>query len=107
MECKGKLYKLPGPLVISLISYPPRVGPPPLNLRCLVIQTTAADRAILWIAPGPGGRVREIGILFMGAEPKLKKSRGNSSDISSLPRYVMQLQQTGRRSDRIKMGQSG
>lgn len=46
----GKQHGLPGPLIVSLTSYPARFGKLPLTLKCLLSQTVAADRVILWVA---------------------------------------------------------
>lgn len=43
---------LPGPLIISLTSYPPRYPTLALTIKSLLDQTVAADRTILWIADG-------------------------------------------------------
>lgn len=41
---------LPGELIVSLTSYPPRFGNLHLTLESLLNQTVAADRVILWLA---------------------------------------------------------
>jgi hypothetical protein len=41
---------LPGELIVSLTSYPPRFGTLHLTLACLLDQSVEADRVILWIA---------------------------------------------------------
>jgi hypothetical protein len=41
---------LPGELIVSLTSYPPRFRTLDLTLRCLLTQTVRPDRVILWIA---------------------------------------------------------
>jgi len=46
----GKQHGLPGPLIVSLTSYPARFGKLPLTLKCLLSQTVTADRIILWVA---------------------------------------------------------
>lgn len=46
----AKAHGLPAPLIISLTSYPARFGKLPLTLKCLLSQSVAADRVILWIA---------------------------------------------------------
>lgn len=46
----GRPHGLPGELIVSLTSYPPRFGTLHLTLACLVDQTVKADRTILWIA---------------------------------------------------------
>lgn len=43
---------LPGPLTISLTSYPPRFARLHLVLRALLSQTVAADRVVLWLDEG-------------------------------------------------------
>jgi hypothetical protein len=43
---------LPGPLIISLTSYPARFSSLHLVLRALLSQSVAADRVILWLDPG-------------------------------------------------------
>lgn len=45
-----KPHRLPAPLIISLTSYPARFGKLPLTLKCLLSQSIAPDRVILWIA---------------------------------------------------------
>jgi hypothetical protein len=47
----GRCHPLPGELVVSLTSYPPRFCTLALTLRSLLRQTVRADRIILWIAP--------------------------------------------------------
>lgn len=46
----SKPHGLAAPLIISLTSYPPRFAKLPLTLKCLLSQSIAADRVILWIA---------------------------------------------------------
>lgn len=46
----AKPHGLPAPLIISLTSYPPRYPTLHLTLRCLLSQSTAADKVILWVA---------------------------------------------------------
>ncbi len=46
----SKPHGLQSPLIISLTSYPPRFNKLPLTLKCLLSQSMAADRIILWIA---------------------------------------------------------
>ena len=45
-----KSHRLPGELIVSLTSYPPRFGTLHLTLGCLLDQSISADRTILWIA---------------------------------------------------------
>jgi hypothetical protein len=47
---KGKPHNLPAQLIVSLTSYPARFETLPLTLKCLLSQTVAPDRLILWIA---------------------------------------------------------
>lgn len=46
----GKKHTLPSPLIVSLTSYPARFGTLHLTLKCLLSQSIAPDRVILWIA---------------------------------------------------------
>jgi len=46
----GKPHGLPQSLVVSLTSYPARFDQLTLTLKCLLTQTMAADRVILWVA---------------------------------------------------------
>jgi hypothetical protein len=46
----GLPHELPGELIISLTSYPPRFETLALTLACLCDQSMLADRIILWIA---------------------------------------------------------
>jgi hypothetical protein len=46
----GAAHTLDAPLIVSLTSYPERFGTLHLTLKCLLLQTVAADRVILWIA---------------------------------------------------------
>lgn len=48
----GQPHRLPGQLIVSLTSYPPRFGTLVHTLRSLLLQTVKADRTILWIAHG-------------------------------------------------------
>jgi hypothetical protein len=60
----GKPHTLPGKLVVSLTSYPPRFPALDLTLRCLMSQDMAPDAIILWVAHGDADklprRVREL-----------------------------------------------
>ncbi len=47
---RGRPHGLPGELIVSLTSYPPRFRTLDLTLRCLLTQTVRPDRVILWIA---------------------------------------------------------
>lgn len=47
---KAKAHGLSAPLIISLTSYPARFSKLDLTLKCLLSQTMAADKVILWIA---------------------------------------------------------
>lgn len=46
----GKPHTLPGKLVVSLTSYPPRFETLDLTLHCLLRQDMAPDEIVLWIA---------------------------------------------------------
>jgi hypothetical protein len=46
----GRAHGLPSPLIISLTSYPPRFASLALTLKCLLTQSIAPNRIILWIA---------------------------------------------------------
>lgn len=43
-------HSLPGELVISLTSYPPRFSTLGLTLKCLLMQDVRADRVVLWLS---------------------------------------------------------
>jgi hypothetical protein len=43
-------HNLPGELIVSLTSYPPRYKKLHLTLKCLLSQSILADKVILWIA---------------------------------------------------------
>ncbi|MES1936310.1 sulfotransferase [Salinisphaera hydrothermalis C27AD] len=47
---KRRAHGLPGPLIISLTSYPARFGTLHLTLLSLLAQTVAPDRIVLWVA---------------------------------------------------------
>jgi hypothetical protein len=47
---QGRPHGLPGELIVSLTSYPPRFRTLDLTLRCLLTQTVRPDRVMLWIA---------------------------------------------------------
>lgn len=47
---RPKKHKLPGRLIVSLTSYPARFATLPQTLKCLLTQSVAPDRLILWIA---------------------------------------------------------
>jgi protein O-GlcNAc transferase len=47
---EGSKHDLPAHLIVSLTSYPSRYHTLPLSLKCLLTQTVAPDRVILWIA---------------------------------------------------------
>lgn len=50
MRRKNKAHGLPSTLIISLTSYPARFNKIHLTLKCLLSQSMAADKVILWIA---------------------------------------------------------
>jgi hypothetical protein len=60
----GRPHTLPRELIISLTSYPARFGTLHLTLACLLDQTVAPDRIILWVAQNDFGalprRVRDL-----------------------------------------------
>src|ERR1700733_9463682 len=45
----GKPHSLPGKLIVSVTSFPPRFGTLALALRSLLRQTVTADQTVLWI----------------------------------------------------------
>ena len=47
-----RIHGLPGELIVSLTSYPPRYGMLAKTLKGLLAQTIRPDRTILWIAEG-------------------------------------------------------
>lgn len=49
---RAQPHALPGPLIVSLTSYPPRYPTLHLTLQSLLRQNTPADRVVLWIAEG-------------------------------------------------------
>ena len=51
------LHTLPGKLVLSLTSHPPRFGTLDIALRSLLSQDTAPDAVVLWIAHGDMARL--------------------------------------------------
>jgi hypothetical protein len=65
---RGVPHTLPGKLIVSLTSYPPRYPTLDLTLRCLLNQDIAPDALILWIA---------------------------DDDLKSLPRCVLKLRGHG------------
>ena len=50
LRSEGKRHGLPSTLIVSLTSYPARFGTLHLTLKCLLSQSVAPDRVILWIA---------------------------------------------------------
>jgi hypothetical protein len=68
MPLRQRVHRLPGLLIVSLTSYPPRFEILPLTLRSLLRQTVKPDHLILWIA---------------------------SKDFSLLPRCIFDLQPHG------------
>src|SRR5579864_6248399 len=53
----GTPHGLPGTLVVSLTSYPPRFPTVALTLRCLLTQSIKPDHVILWIAHADEARL--------------------------------------------------
>lgn len=49
---RGRPHGLPGELIVSLTSYPPRFGTLAKTLKSILAQTVKADRTVLWIAEG-------------------------------------------------------
>jgi hypothetical protein len=47
---KGERHALPGDLIVSLTSHPPRYATLPMTLKSVLDQKVRADRTILWIA---------------------------------------------------------
>ena len=47
---RGERHSLPGPLVVSLTSHPPRFGTLGLTLRSLLSQDVRPDALVLWLA---------------------------------------------------------
>jgi hypothetical protein len=75
---KARPHQLPGKLIVSLTSYPPRFGTLACTLKSLLRQTVKPDHTILWIA---------------------------HSDFALLPKSVTDLQSAGleiRRTDDLK-----
>lgn len=54
---KARPHGLPGDLIISLTSYPPRFGSLHLTLACLLDQSVRPDRVMLWIAHNDMGQL--------------------------------------------------
>ena len=50
LPSKPRPHRLPGELIVSLTSYPPRFEVLPLTIKSLLQQTVAPDRLILWVA---------------------------------------------------------
>lgn len=46
----ARAHRLPGELVVSVTSHPPRFGTLHLSLACLLDQSVSPDRIVLWIA---------------------------------------------------------
>ena len=51
-DTQGRPHGLPGPLVLSLTSYPARFGTLALTLRGILRQSVRPDRVILWLDEG-------------------------------------------------------
>jgi hypothetical protein len=49
---RPRSHDLPGELVVSVTSWPPRFPTLHRTLRCLLAQTVTADRVVLWVADG-------------------------------------------------------
>jgi hypothetical protein len=54
---RGQPHPLPGKLIVSLTSYPPRFRTLDLTLRCLLNQDMAPDAIMLWIAHEDMGKL--------------------------------------------------
>lgn len=67
----GERHSLPGDLVISLTSYPPRFGTLPATLKCLLNQDMKPDRIILWIAEADRNKLTP-GIKALGGPIDIK-----------------------------------
>jgi hypothetical protein len=50
LPIKARPHDLPGPLVVSLTSYAPRLASLHLTLKCLLRQTVKPDAVVLWLA---------------------------------------------------------
>ncbi|TPM02112.1 acyltransferase family protein [Mesorhizobium sp. B2-3-10] len=54
---KGRPHSLSADLIVSLTSYPKRFSTLHLTLRCLLTQTVAPDRIILWVTAEDAGQL--------------------------------------------------
>jgi hypothetical protein len=82
-------HRLPGVLVVSLTSYPPRFGTLALTLRSLLRQRIKPDHLILWIASGdfPLLPLSVIGLQAYGLKIRL------TEDLKSYKKIIPALDQ--------------
>lgn len=67
-DTPGRPHGLPGPLVVSLTSYPARFGTLGLMLRGILHQSVRPDRVILWLDDGDKARLPQEVTLLPGLE---------------------------------------
>lgn len=78
---------LPGKLVVSLTSYPPRFGTLALTLRTLLSQSVAPDEVVLWIADSDHGKLPAEVLALRGDGLRI----GRCDDLKSYKKIIPTL----------------
>lgn len=75
MQSRGRPHQLPGKLIVSITSYPPRFKGLALTLRSLLRQTVRSNHTILWVArddvsfiPEEVGKLQKEGLEIRATE---------------------------------------
>lgn len=70
-DTSGRPHGLPGPLVVSLTSYPARFGTLALTLRGILRQSVQPDRVILWLDHGDEAHLPQEVRVLAGLEVRV------------------------------------
>lgn len=82
----GRPHGLPGRLLISLTSYPPRFATLDLTLRSLLVQSIEPNAVLLWIAHGDLPHLPEAVRRLAADDPRLQIQR--TADLGPYKKFV-------------------
>lgn len=84
-----RLHTMPGELIVSLTSYPPRFATLAYTLKSLLHQTTRPDRIVLWIASSDVASLPKAVKKLVGADLEIR----SVPDVGSYKKLVYALQE--------------
>lgn len=84
----GRTHGLPGELIVSLTSFPPRFPTLHLTLNSLLRQQTRPDRIVLWLAHGDKERLPSAVLRLLGGGIELREV----DDVRSYKKLVFALE---------------